>query len=270
MILSKNDKNSLIDEKISFDIIFNCVDCMESIDILKLCQNFEGIKNDILWAPCKNGHYNLPKIRVNFGLEYFPLNDNNITTSNTTEIVLHSPNNLKINIKNAVNSHYGLQLKVNEFKSNYKPLFWNIIWYFSLFNLNYDMILPYRKKIQQEKNKRTIINPNNETIKLIYNNDIYTQNEKKLKEINSGLFKRESSVLILGNHFEDLEIKKEQSFEIKKGMKNKKVISQFINHMALQKSLTMCETKESPSLKIKDKDRKDSAALLMKNYNTNN
>ena len=134
------------------------------------------------------------------------------------------------------------------------------------------MILPYRKKIQQEKNKRTIINPNNETIKLIYNNDIYTQNEKKLKEINSGLFKRESSVLILGNHFEDLEIKKEQSFEIKNGMKNKKVISQFINHMALQKSLTMRETKESPSLKIKikDKDIKDSAALLMQNYNTNN
>ena len=163
-------------------------------------------------------------------------------------------------------------MKVNEFKSNYKPLFWNIIWYFSLFNLNYDMILPYRKKIQQEKNKRTIINPNNETIKLIYNNDIYTQNEKKLKEINSGLFKRESSVLILGNHFEDLEIKKEQSFEIKNGMKNKKVISQFINHMALQKSLTMRETKESPSLKIKikDKDIKDSAALLMQNYNTNN
>ena len=102
-------------------------------------------------------------------------NDNNTTTSIKNEIVLHSPYNLKINIKNAVNSHYGTKLKVNEFKNNFSPLFWNVIWYFSILNLNYEMILPYSKKIQQEKNNRTIINPNNERIKLLYNNDLYKE-----------------------------------------------------------------------------------------------
>ena len=33
--------------------------------------------------------------------------NDNISTYTTSEIVLHSPYNLKINIKHAVNSHYG-------------------------------------------------------------------------------------------------------------------------------------------------------------------
>jgi hypothetical protein len=258
--LSKKDKNSLIDNKISFDINFNCVDCMENINILKLCETFEGIKNDILWAPCINGHYNLPKIKVNFGLELFPLisNDNNTTTSIKNEIVLHSPYNLKINIKNAVNSQYGTKLKVNEFKSNFSPLFWNVIWYFSILNLNYEMILPYSKKIQQEKNNRTIINPNNERIKLLYNNDLYKENEEKINEINLGLIEEDSgnSLISIGNGFNDLEIINKISFEIKKIVKNKKVSNKFVDHKAFKKSNSMSEKGQS-SLKLSIKSNND-------------
>ena len=38
--------------------------------LYNLCKNFNGIKNDILWVPCKCGEYNLPKISQKF-VNYF-------------------------------------------------------------------------------------------------------------------------------------------------------------------------------------------------------
>ena len=108
--LNAEDKSSLINEFLKFETVFPCVDCMEEINLFNLCQHFEGIKNDVLWAPCKNGHYNLPKLKINFGNEYFPMNvlkHPNKSTSVLNDIVLHSPYNLKINIKNAIKNKYG-------------------------------------------------------------------------------------------------------------------------------------------------------------------
>ena len=54
--LNLEDKPSLVNERLKFDTVFSCIDCMEEINLYKLCKDFEGIKNDVLWAPCINGH----------------------------------------------------------------------------------------------------------------------------------------------------------------------------------------------------------------------
>ena len=236
-LLFKNDKPSLINKKLSFDAIFYCVDCGEEINLLKLCEDFQGIKNDILWAPCKDGHYNLPKLKVNFGLELFPMksNDyNNITTSVTNEIVLHSPYNLKINIKNAVNSQYGMKLKVNEFKSHFSPLFWNFIWYCYILKIDYDILLPYMKKIDQERSSRTVINPNKDKIKLICDNDLFKKNEEKLNQIDFNNIGQDSGTIIVEmSTFKNLEIQNVISIEIEKTTKtkSKRMFGKFIDHL---------------------------------------
>ena len=257
--LTKLDKNSLVYNKLSFDTVFSCIDCNENINLFELCQDFNGIKNDILWAPCKNGHYNLPKIKVNFGLEFFPLpsKDNNITTSIKNEIVLHSPYNLKINIKHAVTSHYGLKLNVNEFKNNFSPLFWNFIYYCYIHKLNYDIILPYKKKVEQERNNRTIINPNNEKIKLIHDNELFKKNEKKKDEDELKLESEDSenSLLLLENCFKNLEKQRVISFEIQKAIKNKnkRLVSIVIDHIAT-KALSFSESEGKQLSKDSSKD----------------
>ena len=236
-LLNVYDKPSLINKKLTFDTNFSCIDCGEDINLLKLCQNFQGIKNDILWAPCINGHYNLPKIKVNFGLELFPMKgiDNNITTSTKDEIVLHSPYNLKINIKNAVHSRYGTKLKVNEFKSKFSPLFWNFIWYCKILRIDYDILLPYVKKIEQERsNIINFINPNNNKIKLLCDNNLFKENEEKLSKIDFDNIGQESeSTILIMSTFKNLQITKEKSIEIQKAIrtKNKKLYSKFIDHL---------------------------------------
>ena len=260
-LLFKSDKPSLINKKLSFDAIFYCIDCGEEINLLKLCENFEGIKNDILWAPCQNGDYNLPKIKVNFGLELFPMkyDDNNITTSVKNEIVLHSPYNLKINIKNAVNNRYGIKLKVNEFKSHFCTLFWNFIWYCSIYKLDYDILLPYAKKIEQERANRTVINPNNDKIKLVCDNDLFKKNEEKLSKIDFDNVGQDSGNSIVEmSTFKILEEENAISIEIQKSIKtkNKKLVSKFINHLE-GKSFSVCEINKPALSKISSLNQKN-------------
>ena len=221
--LNADDKPSLINELLKFEAIFPCIDCMEDINLFNLCQNFEGIKNDVLWAPCKNGHYNLPKIKIIFGNEYFPLNaikHPNKSTSVINDIVLHSPYNLKINIKNAMKNKYGTKLDVDKFKSDFCALFWNFIWYCKILDLDYYILLPYRNKIEQIRTNKIVINPNLNRIKIIYDNKVYHSMEDRMKGINNGL-KRKATYSFLNTKFQNLEQIRVESLEIHHGLKNK-------------------------------------------------
>ena len=39
------------------------------------------------------------------------------------------------------------KLDINNFRSNYNPIFWNLIYYFYIENLPFDFILPYENEI---------------------------------------------------------------------------------------------------------------------------
>ena len=179
--LSIND-NLPLETKPKFYYDFETVCCGEKINLLSVCRNFENIRNDILWVKCPKStcdEYNLPKITVKFGLN-FTLSQSKSTS--TEDFVLHSPYNLKINIKNAVVRHYGVDINISNFKSQFQPLFWNFIWYCVVHKLDYNILLPYAKNLEQLK-ETDFYNPNREIIEISYEDKEYNINQKKIEKV---------------------------------------------------------------------------------------
>jgi hypothetical protein len=175
-----------INTKLKFYSDFSCTECGEKINLLNICQNFDNIKNDDLWVPCIScGEYILPKIKVRFGSEL--LRDKKYKTSCIDEIVLHSPYNLKINIKDAIVSNYGDKLNVLDFKIKFKPLFWDFIWFCKIHRLDYNIILPYLKDIEELK-RLNYKNPSNEKFEVIYEDKLYKENLKKISKYSSCIY----------------------------------------------------------------------------------
>jgi hypothetical protein len=175
-----------INTKLKFYSEFSCTECGEKINLLNICQNFDNIKNDDLWVPCIScGEYILPKIKVRFGSEL--LRDKRYKTSSIDEIVLHSPYNLKINIKDAIVSNYGDKLNVLDFKIKFKPLFWDFIWFCKIHYLDYNIILPYLKDIEELK-RLNYKNPSNEIFEVIYEDKLYKENLKKISKYSSCIY----------------------------------------------------------------------------------
>ena len=236
--LNNYDK-SLISSKLKFENNFNCINCQKPINLYTLCQKFDNIKNDILWVPCSCGEYNLPKINVRFGLELFPTQNKlkkKVSTSTTNEIVLYSPYNLKLNINNAVMNHYGGKLNIHNFKTKSNALFWNFIWYCYLHHLDYTIILPYLKNLEQSKEK-AYNNPNKETIQTTLNNELFKKNLVKMYQPSNKKADKETMKKMLKKVYKNLIEKNVISIEIQKVTKdkNKKLFSQFIDHLNINK-----------------------------------
>ena len=177
-----------INTKLKFFSEFYCIECGEKINLLNICKTFDDVKNDILWIPCTScGEYNLPKIKVRFGTEM--LRDKLIKSSTLDEIVVHSPYNLKINIKDAVMNNYGNKLNVLDFKIQFKPLFWNFIWYCKIHELDYSILLPYLKDIE-EYQRINYKNSSNEIFEIIYEDKLYKENLKKIFKCSKSIYEK--------------------------------------------------------------------------------
>ena len=48
---------------------------------------------------------------------------------------------------------YGLKLDIENFQKDFNVIFYNLIWYFSLFGLNYDILLKYNNNYNNFYNK---------------------------------------------------------------------------------------------------------------------
>ena len=197
--LSITDNLSL-ETKPKFYYDYYCIycinNCPKKINLYNTCKNFEGTKNDILWVHCSQcGEYNLPKINVKFGLDFL------ISQNHLVDFVLHSPYNLMINIKNAVVTHYGTDINILNFKTQFQPLFWNFIWYCVIHNLDYNILLPYCNNLEQKK-EANCRNPNREIFKADYDNSKFQENQDKiqstLNKIKRDIFKNKI------NKFENL------------------------------------------------------------------
>jgi len=146
------------------------------INLFSLCQNYDNVRNDVEWVTCSCGEYNLPKITVKFGLDF-------ITTQNKAEdFVLHSPYNLKINIKNAVVTHYGMNIDISNFKSQFQALFWNFIWYCAVHNLDYNILLPYSNNVEMLK-ETNFYNPNRKILLVTFDDSTYKENQNRIERI---------------------------------------------------------------------------------------
>ena len=200
--LSVND-NLPLDTKPKFYYDYSCISCNHTINLLNICKDFQNIRNDILWVKCKNCEdYNLPKIIVKFGLNY--ITNTQSKSTSIEDFVLHSPYNLKINIKNAVARQYGMEINISSFKSQFQPLFWNFIWYCAIHKLDYNILLPYSKNLEQLK-ETSFYNPNREIFEVSYDDNIYKENQNKIERI-STRFIQKNNEIDKNNKFEILKI----------------------------------------------------------------
>ncbi len=185
-------EKKVLTSQVQFYKFDQCIECQNLINLYDLCINYTNIKNDVMWVSCDNGHCNLPKIMVRFGKElntqgnFFGIEGK---TSTTDEVVLHSPYNIKVNVKNGILREYGTKLDINNFKMQFTPLFWNCIWYFAINKLDYEFFLPY-ENIIKDINDLDYENSNDGKINIVFitNTEIENaknklENKKKKKKI---------------------------------------------------------------------------------------
>ena len=166
---------------------FYCIKCREKINLINICTNFSNIKNDILWVMCKCGQYNLPKITIKYGKEL--LRDNIYKTSYSDEIILYLPNNLKTNIENTIIENFGKDLIVTEFRSQFKPLFWNFFWYCKIHQLDYEILLPYLNDINELRSIKYKTRVK-EIFEIVYEDKYYEENMDKIDKYSKNIYER--------------------------------------------------------------------------------
>ena len=138
---------SKIDSKIiinyEFDSNYNCIECQNVLDLESLYKNSKEIREDFLWIKCPIcRHSLLPKIKVKFQEE----NDENFEKIRPEDIPLLSPNSL-LNSCLLILSN-GTNYDVNIFMNQDPSIFWSSIYFFKLYNLEYEFMLPYYNKIK--------------------------------------------------------------------------------------------------------------------------
>ena len=170
----ENERN-ILGDLVTFKTNQMCPECGKEIDIENISLNYKNMKKDALWAPCPLcNKYILPRLTVKLGKDVNSLGE----SSKTTNFILHSPYELKINLKEMIGKDGCQYLEVEKFKMKYPSLFWSCIWYFTLHKINYEIMLPYEANIfsiQKENYSQNVINS-------IINNDKIEEKNKINKE----------------------------------------------------------------------------------------
>ena len=152
---------NILFEEITFYAFDTCIYCQNLINLFQKSINFKEMNRDIMWIKCENcGQYSLVKFLVQFGKEINKNGKMKFNTSKYESVVLFSPYSLKMNYKSLIND-YGININVEELMFKYNNIFWNSIWYFKLYNLDCDFMLPYYDNNEREEfdtNIRVITN----------------------------------------------------------------------------------------------------------------
>ena len=201
-IKTKFDVN-IIKPNIKFYTEQICQECNKKLNLYQLLQNSNEEK-EILWAKCPyDNSYFLPELIVRFGNEMNKNSNLKISTSILDNIALYSPYTLYYTMLNSIIKDN--KLDINNFKCNFNPIFWNLIWYFSVEKLPFDFILPYENEICFYGNE----------FKNISQGNIFQINFKKYNDImkpNPHLI----SITKKRKKFNKLEISNEIDFEIER------------------------------------------------------
>ena len=186
-------EGNLFGDKVTFHSKQPCPECDKILDIIDISLNFKYTNKDIFWAKCPFcGKDIIPKLRVSLGYKILNKNkDSGFNTDKSTIFILHSPYELKNNIRNIINKD-GLKLfHLEDFKDKYPSLFWSCVWYFKLSKIDLDIILPYEYNgIQDWNNPQkslpinlvSVIKSNNETKNKLNEINI-SKKTKKIKKI---------------------------------------------------------------------------------------
>ena len=155
---TENETNNLKDS-ISFNNIQHCPECNKLIDIERISRDYKKIKKDLYWAKCPYCNYIKPEVSIYFGntisSKYL-----NIPFSKVETFTLYSPYELKNSIKDIIDKEKLHLLDIDKFKMKFPNLFWSCIWFFHLYNLDYNIVLPYEENIFNKKTNSSEIDLN--------------------------------------------------------------------------------------------------------------
>jgi hypothetical protein len=210
----QNKDDFIFSNKVLFYAYFICKKCNGIINLGKFCSDlktlkmerdtygFERIKCNNKTKDGKlcdnlceqNFKYRLgeelfnQKIVINQNFRYF--------TSIPGSIILLSPTEIKNNLLLlATSKKKGDKFDIENFRINYPDLFWSLIWYFDLKNIDKSFMLPYENRLKlndskKEKNRVKFIDNKSESIEL---NKI-TNDKGKIYKINAKNKKNKISI----------------------------------------------------------------------------
>ena len=151
------DETNILGDSISFNYFQKCPDCNKLIDIENISKDYKKMKKEILWAKCPFCNYIKPEVTVNFGnsisSKYSTFNCSKVET-----FTLYSPYELKNSLKDVIEKEKFHLLDIDKFKMKFPNLFWSCIWYFHLYNLDFNIMLPYEVNIFKSKTNYNGIN----------------------------------------------------------------------------------------------------------------
>ena len=244
---SKEDGTCLGDT-IKFYNRQRCPECCQEINMTEICLNFKNMKKDFFWVKCpKCENYIIPKLGVILGTEIIKKGENH--SSNYNKFILHSPYELKMQLKRIKKKDEFKSFHIEKFKQDYPSLFWSCIWYFKLYQINIDILLPYESTISKELFNNEDYNITNITSKVYINksenNLCINKSNKKLKKkikkknkyLNNNLIMHNViSTSIISNH------EKDKRSSTSSDNKNSDIICSK-STQASTKSLNSCELK---------------------------
>ena len=146
---SENDL-CIFGDNIYFDYIQECPECGRKIDIKNISKDYKRMKRELLWAQCPLCLNQIkPQMSVILGNDIFP-GKINFGLKKKEFFSLHSPYELKNNIKYIVEKEQFHLMDIDKLKIKFSNIFWNCIWYFYLYELDYSIILPYEINIYKK------------------------------------------------------------------------------------------------------------------------
>ena len=145
------NETTILGNNIHFIYMQECPECGKIINIKTICKDYKKMKKELLWATCPICLMDIkPQLSVILGNDIFP-GAKNIALSKTEIFTLYSPYELKNNIKIIISKEQFHLLNIDKLRNSYTNIFWNCIWYFHLYNLDYSIILPYEVNLYKKK-----------------------------------------------------------------------------------------------------------------------
>ena len=197
---------NILSDNIMIYAFDTCIKCQENINLETLSLNYKEMSRELMWAKCSCGEYILPKMTIQYGTEINKSGKLKLNTSKTYSVVLFSPYFLKLNYHSLLRN-FGIKVDVEELMLKYNVIFWNSVWYFKLYNLEFDFMLPYQqyldKKILDKKLSLNTFELEKEVqnIKIIYEDEDdeedefrYSSNELKVEKFEILINKQDSKI----------------------------------------------------------------------------
>ena len=225
----QNKDDIIFSNKVLFHAYFICQKCSGITNVGEICSELKAlnIKKDIsgierLKCNCKNKEGKIcdapceQSLKIKIGEELF----NQKILSNQSHryltaipfmVIMLTPTEIKKDLLQLIsNKKKEEKFDVENFKIFYPDIFWNLIFYFDLHNIDKSFMLPYENRLKNHRFKHCIEIENTPNLKFIYN-----------KNARSKIYEKKDNVEIDGKKIQRINAK-ECKINIFKNKKEKK------------------------------------------------